>query len=105
MSQYDAVFKWMDWQFATLAVAAAKKLGLSDPVAVQAALTNATAGSICAAEAEYCVGDLKQYADTNACMSFLTTQIPFGEAWQLGMNTLSCRDIHVNMVPFRPDGK
>jgi hypothetical protein len=103
ISQYDAVFKWLDWQFTTLIAAGAALLGTTNVTQVQAAITNLVAQSICATESQYCTGDLQQYADTDACMSFLTTQVPFGEAWQLGMNTLVCRDLHVNMLPYRPD--
>lgn len=103
LSQYDAVFKWLDWQFTTLIAAGAVLLGTTNTTVVQETITNLVAESICTTEVEYCVGDLQQYADKDACLSFLTTQVPFGEAWQLGMNTLVCRDLHVNMLPFRPD--
>jgi hypothetical protein len=29
--------------------------------------------------------------------------LPFGTAYQLGQNTSSCRTIHQNMVPLRPE--
>ena len=29
-------------------------------------------------------------------------KVRFGEAWELGRNTLLCRMVHQNMVPLRP---
>ena len=35
-------------------------------------------------------------------MQFLTKEVRFGAAYELGRNTLLCRMVHQNMVPFRP---
>ncbi|KAH8666482.1 hypothetical protein BX600DRAFT_539611 [Xylariales sp. PMI_506] len=101
--QYDAIFKWLDWQFSMALAAAGEVLGSSNATQIEADVAAALAENICAAEAKYCTGALQQYNNTTECMGFLTGEIPFGEAWQLGMDTLACRDLHVNMVPFRPD--
>ncbi|KAH8879169.1 hypothetical protein GQ53DRAFT_789476 [Thozetella sp. PMI_491] len=103
ISQYDAVFKWMDWQFQTVFAAAAALLGTTNLTLVQEEVAGLLATNICGVADSYCTGSLQQYNSTEECMGFLTQQVPFGEAWQLGMNTLVCRDMHVNMVPFRPD--
>lgn len=102
ISQYDAVFKWQDWQFSTLGMAAANLLQNTNATQVQMTMTNLVAANICGAASKYCTGALQQYDSNDACMALLTQNVPFGEAWQLGMNTLTCRDLHVNMVPFRP---
>ncbi|KAH8660044.1 hypothetical protein BX600DRAFT_467128 [Xylariales sp. PMI_506] len=101
--QYDAIFKWMDWQFSTVIIAAAALLGTTDVTVAEDTMAELLAQNICGVEAQYCTGDLQQYDSTDDCMAFLTQDIPLGEAWQLGMDTLTCRDMHVNMVPFRPD--
>ena len=102
ISQYDAAFKWMDWQFQTVSAAGAALIGTTNTTAAQDAIASQLATNICGVAQEYCTGELQQYDTLEACQSFLTEQIPFGEAWQLGMNTLVCRDVHVNMVPYRP---
>ena len=42
--------------------------------------------------------DLLPCAD---CASFLQ-EVPLGEAYQLGFNTLACRSLHTHMLPLRP---
>ncbi len=102
ISQYDAVFKWMDWQFQTVFAAGAALLGTTNATVVQDTLAELLASNICGVAQQYCTGSLQQYSSVEECMGFLTQQVPFGEAWQLGMDTLVCRDMHVNMVPYRP---
>lgn len=61
------------------------------------------AQSICATHTQYCLGSNQQYETQEACNEFLTTKIRLGQPDEMGMNTVLCRAIHVNMVSFRPD--
>ena len=99
ISQYDAVFKWLDWQFATLLQKAQALAGNSSVVGL---VENLLIQEICSVASQYCIGDLQQYSSTSDCSTFLSS-IRLGEVWELGMNTLTCRVVHRNMVPYRPD--
>ena len=124
---YDASFTgWWQWLVDTLLGYAAQKLSEVEGknVTVTEAVTyvqSKLATSICSTAQKYCVGpDLVQYQNSTQCYSFLTKQTRFGEAyelgtlssapiptcisltWVIGRNTLLCRMVHQNMVPFRP---
>jgi len=43
-----------------------------------------------------------QYTNSTQCYQYLTQNVRFGKAYELGQNTLLCRMVHQNMVPFRP---
>ena len=61
------------------------------------------ADGICGNHDRYCNGTNTQYEDLNACMTYLTKQTRFGQAYELGADTLVCRMVHENMIPYRPD--
>lgn len=61
------------------------------------------AKSICHSHASYCKGSNVQYTDDTDCYNFLTKQIRVGQSFELGMNTLLCRNVHEIMVKYRPD--
>ncbi|KAH6983753.1 hypothetical protein EDB80DRAFT_823981 [Ilyonectria destructans] len=75
--QYDATFRWFGFLLDLLIAAAARKLGAPSPS--------------------------KQYGDNAECMNFLTGSIRFGQDYELGRNTLLCRSVHQQMVPYRPE--
>ncbi|KAL2042776.1 hypothetical protein N7G274_004535 [Stereocaulon virgatum] len=102
ISQYDATFKWWQWTFDYLiqTAAAANKMNLTQ---IEAYATDKLATSICSTAQTHCNGTNTQYNSTSSCHNYLTTQIRFGEAYELGRNTLLCRMVHQNMVPIRPD--
>lgn len=102
ISQYDATFRYLAWELATGFSIAQKKFNLDAPT-LQQLVTQRLATSICDIEALSCKGPNKQYASKGECMEFLTKSVRFGQAYELGMNTLLCRMVHQGMVPLRPD--
>lgn len=102
MSQYDATFRFLEWQFDWLLTLGMPLLHVNTTAAVVDITSQLLAQSICATEVTYCLGDDQQYDSTPACVDFLTKQIRFGTGYELGMNTLLCRMVHQNMVPSRP---
>ncbi|KAL8635824.1 MAG: hypothetical protein Q9228_006722 [Teloschistes exilis] len=103
ITQYDASFKYWQWAFDYLLQAAAKKFATNSTQATVGLLTQALGNSICGTAQTYCNGTNVQYQSKEECMGFLTKQVRFGEAYELGRNTLLCRMVHQNMVPFRPE--
>jgi hypothetical protein len=101
--QYDATFKWFQYLVDTLMGVVAGRLQTKDESRVTTYLTNGLANSICDTHEKSCVGNDSQYTDKAACYKFLTTEIRFGAAYELGRNTLLCRMVHQNMVPLRPE--
>ncbi|KAL3456721.1 hypothetical protein BJX64DRAFT_296475 [Aspergillus heterothallicus] len=103
ITQYDATFRWFGWLLDTLLETAGPLLfNTTDPLETQTQLGAVLAQTICATHDEYCVGDNVQYASTAECVDFLTTKIRFGTAYELGRNTLLCREVHEHMVQYRP---
>ncbi|KAL8686413.1 MAG: hypothetical protein Q9224_005455 [Gallowayella concinna] len=103
ITQYDATFKYWQWTVDYLMQAAGKKFGTNSLGATVGALTKAIAQSICGTATKFCNGTNEQYAGPAECFEFLTKSVRFGQAYELGRNTLMCRMVHQNMVPFRPD--
>lgn len=77
-------------------------LNATTPTQVVEILTTILAEEICETAQTYCNGTNTQYANFTSCYEFLTTEVRFGEAYEFGRNTLVCRMVHQNMVPFRP---
>lgn len=104
ISQYDATFKHWQWTVDYLLQAAAKKFLTPTKEATVTLLTQAIAKSICQTSMTYCnATNTIQYKTSEECFAFLTSKVRFGEAYELGKNTLLCRMVHQNMVPFRPE--
>ncbi|KAL8919211.1 MAG: hypothetical protein Q9172_005084 [Xanthocarpia lactea] len=103
ITQYDATFKHWQWTFEYLIAAAGKKFGTNSTEATVRVLTQTIATSICGTAMQNCNGTNAQYTSREECFNFLTKNIRFGQAYELGRNTLLCRMVHQNMVPFRPD--
>ncbi|MCJ1458580.1 hypothetical protein MMC28_008953 [Mycoblastus sanguinarius] len=101
ISQYDATFKWWQWTVDYLLQTAASASNMS-LTQMEVYATQKLAESICTTAQTYCNGTNVQYNSTADCMTFLTSEIRFGEAYELGRNTLLCRMVHQNMVPYRP---
>ncbi|KAL8661090.1 MAG: hypothetical protein Q9202_005904 [Teloschistes flavicans] len=102
ISQYDATFNHWQWAVDYLIQTAGKKFATNSTQATVALLTQALGKSICGTAQTYCNGTNVQYQSGDECLNFLTKQVRFGEAYELGRNTLLCRMVHQNMVPFRP---
>lgn len=83
ISQYDATFKWWQWTFNYLiqTAAAAQNMNLTQ---IEAYATDKLATSICSTAQTFCNGTNTQYNSTASCYNYLTTQIRFGEAYELG---------------------
>jgi hypothetical protein len=102
VSQYDISFRWFDFLQATLVERAMQLFNISSPTELISTISSELATSICDTHDKYCTGSLQQYANHSACMNFLTNDIRFGAAYELGRNTLQCRDLHQFMLPLRP---
>ncbi|KAL4789692.1 hypothetical protein BDV19DRAFT_20664 [Aspergillus venezuelensis] len=101
--QYDATFRWFGWLLDTLLEAAGTGLfNTTDPAETQKALGDLLGNTICETHDQYCVDDNKQYDSNTACVNFLLEEIRFGKAYELGRNTLLCREVHEHMVQYRP---
>ena len=106
IEQYDVSFRRWAWAadviIPMLIPHMAVRAGLGSNV------TNSTeilqeylAQKVCNASTTYCTGDNQQYDSHDACMTFLRS-IPVGAFYRMGEDNLSCRQLHVNMVPLRP---
>ncbi|KAJ0108897.1 hypothetical protein J7T55_005440 [Diaporthe amygdali] len=102
ISQYDATFKWLQWNFDTISGLLMNKLNMTSSEQFTAFATSMMAKSICTTAMNSCNGTNTQYDSMDQCVSFLTNDVPFGSAYQLGFDTLLCRMAHQPMVPIRP---
>lgn len=103
IAQYDATFRWFDWLLDTLSEAAGTGLfNTTDPAEIQRQLAGLLASTICQTHDQYCLDENKQYETNEACVDFLTNTVRFGKAYELGRNTLLCREVHEHMVQYRP---
>jgi hypothetical protein len=100
--QYDATFRWFDWLVQTLFEAAGNKFNTTDEAKIQSMLSTLLAEAICETSDKYCTGDNLQYESKEKCMNFLTKETRFGQPYELGRNTLLCREVHKHMVQYRP---
>ena len=87
ISQYDATFVWWDWAVATLLQAAAPVFGANSTAATEHKLQQALAKSICDTATQYCTGANVQYLRASQCFDFLTTEVRFGQPWELGTSS------------------
>ncbi|PYH78212.1 hypothetical protein BO82DRAFT_317763 [Aspergillus uvarum CBS 121591] len=101
IEQYDATFRWFGFLVDTLVGALAQQINGTATEAT-AYLTQLLANQICETHDAYCTGENQQYADTDACYAFLTQSIPLGKDYELGRNTLLCREVHEHMVQYDP---
>lgn len=102
ISQYDATFVWWDWAVTTLFQAAAPLFKANSTATVQTAIQQALAKSICGTATQYCNGTNVQYKSADQCYQQLTTQVRFGQPWELGAsdNPTFCA-LHVLALPSR----
>ena len=102
MSAYDATFRYWAWAFDEMVRAYQNTIfhtQTSDGTI--AAIKMAVVEGICATHQSYCLADLVEYDSFDDCLSFLGST-RFGESYEAGRDTILCRSIHQNMVPFRP---
>ncbi|PWY75058.1 hypothetical protein BO70DRAFT_388832 [Aspergillus heteromorphus CBS 117.55] len=103
IAQYDAVFRWLDFLFVPIMQAAGRKFNVSDHALIQSRVADLLARTICETHERYCLGANRQYPSMEACYVFLTRDIRFGQPYEMGRNTLLCREVHDNMVRYNPD--
>ncbi|KAJ5124533.1 uncharacterized protein N7515_008358 [Penicillium bovifimosum] len=103
VTQYDATFRWFEYLLDYLIEGVATKLNATSSDQAVAYVSDLLAKTICATHEQYCTGSDQQYTDSDACYSFLTSSIRFGKSYELGRNTLLCREVHEHMVQYRPD--
>jgi hypothetical protein len=104
IAQYDATFRWFGWLLDTLLDAAGRLLfNTTDPAETQTRLGDLLADTICQTHEDYCVGENVQYPSKAECVDFLANKTRFGKAYELGRNTLLCREVHEHMVRHRPE--
>ncbi|OJK00937.1 hypothetical protein ASPACDRAFT_42437 [Aspergillus aculeatus ATCC 16872] len=101
IEQYDATFRWFGFLVDTLVGALAQQINGTATEAT-AYLTQLLANQICETHDSYCTGANQQYADKATCYAFLTQSIPLGKDYELGRNTLLCREVHEHMVQYDP---
>ncbi|PWY88898.1 hypothetical protein BO94DRAFT_595277 [Aspergillus sclerotioniger CBS 115572] len=101
IEQYDATFRWFGFLLDTLVNALATSINGTIAEAT-ASLTQLLATTICATHDQYCTGDNQQYTNSSTCYDFLTQDIPLGKDYELGRNTLLCREVHEHMVQYDP---
>jgi hypothetical protein len=101
MSQYDVTFRYFEYFEAYLLSTAGAVLGLNATSTVDY-LSQLLAKGVCGTAQEFCTGANQIYNTTDECETFMLS-IPFGQSYQLGMDTLQCRGVHQPMVPLRPD--
>lgn len=58
---------------------------------------------LCTGIQSLCTGDNKQYDDFDDCINFMTESIPFGDWDNADQDNVICRQLHLLLVPFRPD--
>jgi hypothetical protein len=98
ITQYDVVFRWFGYLLQTLLSS-----GSGTTEQNMAGAVHGMADSICESHTRYCNGTNAQYESREACYRFLTEGIRVGQSYELGMNTLLCRNVHEVMLKFRPD--
>ncbi|KAH0291117.1 hypothetical protein M436DRAFT_85631 [Aureobasidium namibiae CBS 147.97] len=103
ISQYDGNFRYLQWQLTSTISTIATSLNLSSAADLTPILHSKLATSICDTATRFCNGTNLQYESQQACENHLFNQTRFGEGWEWGMDTVSCRMIHQNMVPLRPE--
>ncbi|KAH8590849.1 hypothetical protein B0O99DRAFT_282966 [Bisporella sp. PMI_857] len=103
ITQFDVTFRYWEWLVDYIVTASAPRLGATSKEDALLKLQAAVAHGACITHGTYCNGTNQQYADYSTCFSYLTQDIRLGQAFELGRNTLFCRSVHQNMIPYRPE--
>ncbi|TVY83101.1 hypothetical protein LSUE1_G005917, partial [Lachnellula suecica] len=102
ITQYNASFKYWQWMVDTVIGASMPLLNATTPAEAVQILTSKVAASICNTAQTFCNGENTQYDSMASCYQYLTQETRFGASYEVGRDTLLCRIVHQNMVPFRP---
>ncbi|KAF7586629.1 hypothetical protein BBP40_008551 [Aspergillus hancockii] len=100
--QYDITFRWLDFYMDELMAILTEYLNRASSKGTPITPVEYMAYTICEGHEEYCHGDDRQYSNHAECMDFLTTKLRYGQSYEGGLNTVICREIHVQMVRYRP---
>ncbi|KAL4755605.1 uncharacterized protein BDW70DRAFT_165324 [Aspergillus foveolatus] len=100
--QYDATFRWFGYLLDTVIASAASNTNNTSPEQAKSFIANILASSLCQTHERHCNGTNQQYSSPAECFNFLTRGVRFGQAYELGSNTLLCRSVHEQMVQYRP---
>lgn len=103
IAQYDATFRWFEYALDFLLEGTAAKINATSADQVVSYVADILATTICETHDQYCLGPNQQYTDKASCYDFLTKKARFGKAYELGRNTLLCREVHEHMIPYRPE--
>lgn len=103
ITQYDATFRWFEYLLDFLLEGTAAKINATSPDQAVKYISDILVKTICATHEENCTGDNQQYDNSSACYDYLTETVRFGKSYELGRDTLLCREVHEHMVPLRPD--
>lgn len=101
--RYDATFRWFDHLIETLFGAMGKKLNTTSEEKIAEHISQVVAQTICKTHEENCHGENQQYESTDQCLDFLLNQTRFGKPFELGRDTLLCREVHELMIKYRPE--
>ncbi|KAI9927538.1 hypothetical protein ASPWEDRAFT_140773 [Aspergillus wentii DTO 134E9] len=105
ISQYDATFRWFAYLVDALVETVIESTNNNATTATEAVgfVTDVLAANICEQHEAHCTGDNQQYENKDQCYEYLTQQTRFGKSYELGRDTLLCREVHQHMVQYRPE--
>lgn len=83
-------FRYLQWQLTSTISTIAATLNLS-AANLTPILHSKLATSICDTATKFCNGTNLQYESQETCEDHLFNQTRFGEGWEWGMDTVSCR--------------
>jgi hypothetical protein len=90
-SHKNSNFRYLQWQLTSTISTIATTLNLSSTVDLTPILHEKLATSICTTATKFCNGTNLQYQNQTACENHLVNETRFGEGWEWGMDTVSCR--------------
>ena len=99
IEQYDITFRWFAWLFQSILDSMHQDNSTNGGVNLPLLM----AQQICQTALDHCTGSQTQYSSCDECQNFLTNDIRFGVSYELGGNTLLCRNLHAKILPLRPD--
>jgi hypothetical protein len=89
-------FRYLQWQLTSTISTIATTLNLSSTTDLTPILHRKLATSICTTATKFCNGTNLQYQNQTACENHLVNQTRFGEGWEWGMDTVSCRMVCIS---------
>jgi hypothetical protein len=84
-------FRYLEWQLNSTISSISTHLNLSSSIDITSLLHQKLSQSICTTATTFCNGTNLQYANQTACEDYLLNETRFGDGWEWGMDTVSCR--------------